>query len=757
MTGRKLIGSGNLIPGIIIFVLTATLFSLTGSFSRIFPTRETDLRNKAVFGPLVKDFLFVQEMTMDKRYLSRIDIYLAKMISSGECENIFLLLDPDHNIIYTKRISSAELDGAQYYRIDFGKKFDIGKNRKIFACLYSVDGVPGNCLALARNPQKGEKGFYVTSMPDRDAVSALMKMQGLTVLEGMLGCKVYEADSLYFSAGNILSYLLALMLGLLVAFFTLIRKFITGHILIPEKIFAYLSLVFGTAMVFITPPFQVPDEPAHLCRAYQVSGMNFFKTPDSVPSSLWQISAIGERMKFKAHEKTGYPEIRELLSVKLNSKRKTSVGTPDYIIPYIPQATGMMAGRILGFSALGLLYAGRMANLLVSVLLIFFAIRITPVMKWIFFILGILPMALYQMSSLSYDAPTFSLAFLLTAFIFRLAFGKSDTITNKEIFLLLLLTFLLAASKPPYFILAFSFLAVPVARAGSGRKYMIILGALLASMAAGNLYWKPAAMLARNLNSFNQAMPHQHDLLVAETSLLPAPGNNEKPSAQPADTSGQRSAPNVPPEIPKPDMSQFRPGDQIKVILSDPAAYLEVLAGSLQKYAGLYLISFVGLFGWVDTPLPPGIIYSCWILLLLLALSLPVPDVRISIRNKILFLAIFILGFAGVETAMYLYCNPVGSGIISAVQGRYFLPLGPTLFIVLYNHSFTNRLRLMFMKKESKSLNDKRNRKRKPEAKTSAAPGLFEQSLPWITAGYGIFALMYSVYLILFRFYIITI
>ena len=39
--------------------------------------------------------------------------------------------------------------------------------------------------------------------------------------------------------------------------------------------FVALSLVFGTLFAFLTPPFQVPDEPSHYLRAYAISEGSF--------------------------------------------------------------------------------------------------------------------------------------------------------------------------------------------------------------------------------------------------------------------------------------------------------------------------------------------------------------------------------------------------------------------------------------------------------------------------------------------------
>jgi hypothetical protein len=44
----------------------------------------------------------------------------------------------------------------------------------------------------------------------------------------------------------------------------------------PEKVFLWLGGFFGLLFLFLTPPMQVPDEPAHFLRAWQISEGNLF-------------------------------------------------------------------------------------------------------------------------------------------------------------------------------------------------------------------------------------------------------------------------------------------------------------------------------------------------------------------------------------------------------------------------------------------------------------------------------------------------
>ena len=169
------------------------------------------------------------------------------------------------------------------------------------------------------------------------------------------------------------------------------------------------------------------------------------------------------------------------------------------------------------------------------------------------------------------------------------------------------------------------------------------------------------------------------------------------------------------------------------------------------------MISFIGLFGWVDTPLPPGIIYPYFILLSLIAFTLSSPGIKISLLKKGILFSIFLLGFILVETAMYVYCNPIGCNPITAVQGRYFIALGPLMFIIFYNHLIEDLKIGSSAHSKKLSQKEKRNKKRKPDVKEAVPPQLYTKIMPWAAMGFGVFVLLYSVYLILARFYIVLI
>ena len=742
------------VPFLLCFLILAVstlLIALSGKLRTLFPSQETVLSHELQWGPLFKENLLVQEFTTTQKYLNRIDICFAKMPSASVNNNVFCLLDQQHRILYVKQFSSDEIDGAVYLSFPMKKSLNVGKNKKLLACISSVDGAQGNFSVYSRSKTSRQGRFYVTRLQQNDVVYSIENQADTKDIEGGLGIRIFESDSRFFTPAQFLFYLLALAFSLSVLFYKKIRDFILRIPLRPEKIFLPVSLVGGLLFAWITPPFQVPDEPSHFYRSYQVAEFNLFKYRDSIPASLVEVASVSDRMKFNVAEKISFKEIGKLGQMPLKPAALTHADCPNYIIPYLPQALGIAIGRILDWTPLHFFYLARIFNLLASVLLLYWAIRITPVFKWVFFILSLMPMTLYQMASLSYDASTICYTFLFVALVLKLAFGKGEQATRKEILWLLLLALLLGSSKPPYFIAVFSFLIIPVAKFVNWKKYALVFAGLIITAVVISQLWVPSRKFFESLTF----IPVSNS--VSQASLFSGAFFSEDQTPPPNDTSTtKKQETKAVTQTPAP-ASPFDAAAQKRFILENPGRYLEILIETVKNFTGLYIIAFVGLFGWVDTPLPGALVYAVMLLLILTALSDAVPGIRVPFWKKCYLLFLFLMGFLLVETAMYLYCNPVGFKQIQAVQGRYFIALSPFLFLLLYNQRIRKSFIKIFQPAAEKPVKTKgKGGKKQPEL-IPESKALYPKMLALIAILMIVYALGYSLYTILYRFYSIVI
>jgi hypothetical protein len=210
----------------------------------------------------------------------------------------------------------------------------------------------------------------------------------------------------------------------------------------PPVVCFLLGLLGVLPLVVLTPPFQVPDENQHFLRAYQLSEFRFTaimqegearsKFPSSLearamlPSSLIELieSFSGTRVVFNpgptseqplhrtwlALERPLDPERRELVSLLYAAKAPPS---------YVPQAIAIAAGRWSGAGPLALLYLGRLANALVAVIVLAWAVQLMPIGRELTMFFGLLPMAIHEYASVSADATVITTAFLFTAAALR--------------------------------------------------------------------------------------------------------------------------------------------------------------------------------------------------------------------------------------------------------------------------------------------------------------------------------------------------
>lgn len=420
----------------------------------------------------------------------------------------------------------------------------------------------------------------------------------------------------------------------------------------PERVWLCLGLVFGGLLLAITPPFQAPDEQVHFYRAFQVSEGEFVAEKREghsggwLPESLPAVVAPFMELPFHPQNKITVDAILAGLEVPLDRSLRqfvafenTTVQTP---ISYAAQSLGMRLGTAFDLGPLALLYLGRAANLIASLAIVLLAIRAAPVFRWVFVLIALMPMAVFQMASVSADAFTNAIALLFTALILRLALGATDVGVG-ALAALLVVSVCLSLSKLAYGVLLLLFFAVPASRLGGWRRYLAVFAALALVNAAAVAGW----------------------VFAMRDVYVPIPWISDV----------------------------------------DPAAQLRHIAAHPMQFAGLLYDRFAGptagalwdlmvgrILGWLDTPMPYAVIKAHQLLLIAAALFDSRADVRVGARPKLVALAVLILGFAAVGTLLYLQGHTVGANYLTDVHGRYLIPLSPLLLLPLYNRTLRGRV-----------------------------------------------------------------
>lgn len=437
----------------------------------------------------------------------------------------------------------------------------------------------------------------------------------------------------------------------------------------PENIFLIFAIIFGVSLVIITPPFQVPDETLHFRTSYRFSNFG----DNYIPQSLVTTANAFQNIPFHRERKTSVEQILSFINIPLDRDNKTHFQVDLYSpIPYIPQIIGISIGKIFDLSPLILMYFGRIANLVVWIFLIYMAIRISPIAKWLFFLLALTPMSLFQAASLSPDAITNGTSLLIISLVLYYSLdGKKQRINRYDILAIILLSSILSLSKQVYIIIPLLFILIPIKKFNSKKEYISVMAIMLFLMISLNVLWY--------LHVSGQVIDRS-----------------------PSDVS----------------ISKI-----FYYIISDPLNYVSILINTIGALQQSYINSFIGVLGWLDTPLP-GYVYNSYIPMLLFAIILDKRnDITIGRKMKCIFGMAFCSIFILIMVSMYMTFTKIGDELIRGTQGRYFIPISPLLFILLYN----NR----------KILNDSLKKK-----------------LPLFIIGYSSIILLVAIYYIIQRYYI---
>jgi uncharacterized membrane protein len=237
----------------------------------------------------------------------------------------------------------------------------------------------------------------------------------------------------------------------------------------PECVYVVLALILGLLYTFVTPPFRVPDEVGHFWRACAIAegdvapeeGAYLPREDEQFVAATWQ-KRITPRMALKVRR-----ERNEVAFVRF-----PTTYTPS---PYVPQAAACFFARCFAISPGAKFYLGRLANLILAIVVTAIAIRIMPFAKWTLAVVGLFPMTLFLDASFSPDPLTIALTFILTAILMR---GGSGAIV----------AFLLALCKQGYFLIALlrrRWMTLAVAAPGAMVSLMFSVRGSLTNRPAG--------------------------------------------------------------------------------------------------------------------------------------------------------------------------------------------------------------------------------------------------------------------------------
>lgn len=402
-----------------------------------------------------------------------------------------------------------------------------------------------------------------------------------------------------------------------------------GPVFLPQPpAFLWLALAFGCVFALLIPPFQSPDEPGHFFRAYQVSEGVFFPEKQNqrlggiLPASLAEVRDSFSFLKMNYNARLDKGLILCCLRLPLHAEERIFTDFPNTAIyaptAYLPQATAIALCRSLGATPLQMLYAARLANLLVWVLLVFSAIRLMPFLKKTWAALAMLPASVVIAASANADVLTNGLCWWLVAAFCAggqswknragIVAGFAVVCANK----LIALPLVLLHSRKPFF-----------------RFGMVAAIGLSAALIWGNIAQKwfipydAYDPVFRNAQTLNEGVD---------------------------------------------------PARQQIFVLENPLFFARIAFESAVKSLPSTAAHFVGKFGWEKNYLPPVWLGLLWLALAALLLSEKNPPSR---QQRFLAAGVIALYVGMFAVTMYALWCPVGATEVTNFQGRYFVPIAP--------------------------------------------------------------------------------
>lgn len=406
----------------------------------------------------------------------------------------------------------------------------------------------------------------------------------------------------------------------------------------PETTFVILALVFGLTFTFTNPPLKTADEPSHFYKSFDISQGHLIPKNQlsKLPTNFFHLQ------NFPQNETTNFSKLQHYFSQPLNLNKTIGLNISNIAIypplPYLASGSMIFLGSLFNSSPILLMYLGRLVNLLIYIIIVYFAIKIIPIHKYVLLLVALMPMTLYEASSLSADSLNLALSFLTISFFLHLAMVKNK-IHTKDILISLLLIFALVFSKQAYAIMALLFLMIPKEKFKNNIKkialFLIITLPSLISMIIWNLLFK--------------------GLYASQRSGLVSSDYN------------------------------------IHFILSNPLNFPTILTNTLVYTFPGYITTFVGIFRGNIYSLPLHLIYLYCMVLIVVSL-LDNSKYKLSFKQKIIPLFIFSVVSVSAFLFEFITYTSIGSNIIEGIQGRYFIPVVPLLLLLSYNDKLSNYL-----------------------------------------------------------------
>ena len=533
------------------------------------------------------------------------------------------LSDNDDNVIYSEDIECEELKDNSYFSIYFDNPIKVNADKK-----YKI-------VIKGKGTEKGTAPTIYTS-------------DGDWYLDNDLYINNVADDNdlvfgLYGNGNSNLPYEMYIYMAAVIFIFLIfiLYNYVTVRRICIEKIFVVSMIFWGVFYGVLMPPMTAPDEADHFISSYAISNAVLGEEVMSDTGQIW-VRAQDNRMYDKTVTLQTYQYFYNNFWQKgSNTPSLYSDGEVEYRemngIMYVPQVIGITLARLFKWGYKPMLFMGRAVNLLFYIVAVFWAIKIAPVGKQMFFVISHFPMVLELVNSYSPDAMLLGVVFLYIAYILYLVYEK-DTIKWYDILIMFLLAIIFIPIKIAYLpIIGICFL-IPTKKFTKKRYFILTLISLCA-----------ASMVPLFVNKFNSYMVE-----VTTDNII--------------------------------DWSQTE-GFIVADLLENPGCMINILFNTMMKKSDEYFLGMIGReLGWLNTHMPVWVIFGFFILFLISILrQSDSEEYEIGTWKRVWVTMIYIGTYLLILIAMLFGWTTKEQDFVEGIQGRYFLPILPLCLLMFRN------------------------------------------------------------------------
>ena len=412
-------------------------------------------------------------------------------------------------------------------------------------------------------------------------------------------------------------------------------------VLSPASAFVVIALLAGVTLAIVSPPLRWGDENTHFLQSYALSeghtrpvvvkGVLGVEVPRAVFRFIIVLTT------FHGRREPGVPSWDDVMGtreIRTDGERAFApLAVYTYsMIGYVPQALGIALARLFTDSILLQFYAARVANLLCWTLLVWLALRTTPYLRLVLGVAALGPMTVFLAASCSADGVTNGLAFLWTAYVIRLAAGDDTRAPAPSEWIALgLLAIAFALTKLLYTPLLLLLLILPPARLGGTRRLLGVSAAVLALGVIG-----VATFVLLSWDELLKTINYRGDAAAAANLAL---------------------------------------------LREHPATVLAIIATTTWNFSGRWLWQLADT-NWQGIA-PPNWLFWVWFAALLAAfLAERRPAGWPTPRQRLVALLAPVLAWIAIALGAFLFWTK-GQNAVAGLQGRYWIPLLPSLLLAL--------------------------------------------------------------------------